>query len=366
MRPARLFLFLLLFSESCVEKLEVPVIYNSPALVVDGSISDQPGPYTVKLYLSAALYDDLDDVDYVAGAEVSILEGSGNIENLLEVSKGVYQTHNGYQGQIGNEYQLRIKTAEGRSYESDLLEMYPAGEIKGLSIEFKENSINQNDLTKPQDAVDVYLDGEGVAGSKNLLRWRWRGTYQTLTHPELRTKIVDGGRRIPDPFPCSGYIERNGSLFYVRPCECCDCWPTEYSPGAQVSDNTVVNRGTFSRIFLARIPVEPWRFYDKYYFHAEQLSVTEDVHNFWKRVQAQQQDASNLFQPNVVQVKGNIKSLTDPKEVVQGIFSVSAVASASVFISRRDIPIFVPEIPTIIADCRNYFDNSSNQKPPFW
>jgi hypothetical protein len=120
-------------------------------------------------------------------------------------------------------------------------------------------------------------------------------------------------------------------------------------------------------VFLAQIPVEAFRFYKKYYVEAEQLSVTDEVYEFWKLVEIQQKTSGDLFQPNVVQVKGNIRSINDADEPVFGIFGVSAVAGKTLFIDRYlDLPEPVEPIDTLIVDCRLYFDNSSNQKPPFW
>jgi hypothetical protein len=141
---------------------------------------------------------------------------------------------------------------------------------------------------------------------------------------------------------------------------------TDYSQNAHVSDNNVISEGDFNGVFITRIPVDNWRFIDKYYLEVEQLSVSSDVHKFWKLVQAQQEGAGNIFQPNVVQVEGNVASLTNPDEAVFGTFSVSAVTRATIVIDRSIIPKVVPKLDTAIADCRFYFNNSTNVKPPFW
>ena len=366
MRFTWLLLLVVLLTDSCIEKLDVPVISVEPRLVVDGLITDQPGPHTIKLFLSSAPNEDLDFINYIGGATVKIVDDEGNTETLLESSKGVYQTSESYQGVIGRKYQLAIVTNEGKNYQSDFLEMYPPGEIQNISFEYKQNAINQTDLTKPQDVIEVYIDGTGVNGYSNLMRWRWRGTYQIKTYPELRVKITPQGEE-PDPYECSGYIVNpvTGQLFKKRACDCCDCWVTEYSPSANVSKNDNISNISFNRIFLAQLPIDQFRFYFKYYIEAEQLSVSEDVHRFWKLIEAQQKGAGDLFQPNVVQVKGNVKSLNNPDEEVYGVFSVSAVAHKSIFIDGNDIPNPIVEVDTVIADCR-YLENSSNQKPPFW
>lgn len=367
MRFVKLLPILILLLDSCIEKLEVPVIYNTPGLVVDGLLTDDPGPHTIKLLITSPVNEDLDEIQYEGGASVRIVNDSGNVESLTETDKGIYTTRSDFKGEVGRKYQLSIITKDDRTYQSDLIEMLPAGEIVNISYEYKSNVINALDLTKPQNAVDIYLDGSGVTGYPNLLRWRWKGIYQVITYPEKRVRATEGGL-VPDPIPCSGFDYRPaaGGLVQIYDCECCDCWPTEYSSSANVSEDTSPGNTSFNRIFLARVPVDMWRFYTKYYFEAEQLSVSDEVHRFWELVESQQASTGDLFQPNVVQIKGNIKSLTDPSEEVFGVFSVSAVSRKSIFITRNEIPGAYVKVDTIIADCRAYFENSVNQKPPFW
>ncbi|HTF20997.1 MAG TPA: DUF4249 family protein, partial [Chryseolinea sp.] len=256
-------------------------------------------------------------------------------------------------------------TEAGEQMESAYIEMQAAGEISALYYEYLTNAINADDPELPHDAVNLYLDGRGVTGETSLLRWRWRGTYQTHTRPELRTRRDPDGNIIPDPIPCSGYVvDDRGMLRSIALCECCDCWPTEYSPHANVSSNQTVNN-TFNRVYLGQLPVDQWRFFVKYHLEVEQLAVTDDVYNFWKLVQAQQKGGTNIFQPNVVKVKGNMKAVAGDKEVF-GVFSVSAVAQASLDIGKAELPVPPHDPDIVIRDCRHYIENSANIQPPFW
>lgn len=366
MRLVNLVPILILLLDSCIEKLEVPSIYSTPGLVVDGLLTDDPGPHTIKLLITSPVEKDLDVIQYEGGATVRIIDDSGNEEILEESEKGIYVTSDDFKGQVGKKYQLSVVTEDDRTYQSDLIEMLPAGEILNISYEYKPNVLNQLDPTKPQHAVDVYLDGVGVAGYANRMRWRWKGIFQTKTYPEKRVRITPEGR-IPDPIPCSGYIYTYlQGLIMVDECICCDCWPTEYSTAANVSSEVIPGNTSFTRIFLARLPVDMWRFYTKYYFEAEQLSVSDEVYRFWELLESQQAVSGDLFQPNVVQVKGNMRSLTDPAEEVFGIFSVSSVSRKNLFITRDELPGPFLRMDTVVADCRAYFKNSVNQKPPFW
>ncbi|MEJ1239508.1 DUF4249 domain-containing protein [Chryseolinea sp. T2] len=360
-----IWLLAILLFDGCVEPFNAPVVEQQPGIVVDALLTDQPGPQSVRLFYSSGLNADLDNPELIAGATISITDENGRIEEFDEVSRGVYQSDESFAGTIGQSYKLTVLTERGEHFESDFIQMKPAGEITSLYYEYESAVLNQGHPELPQDAVNVYLNGKGAADDVSLLRWRWHATYQVHTFPQYRIKHSPDGTILPDPYPCSGYIVDNeNKLKSIFPCECCECWPTEFSEHASVSNNQTTSN-VFNRILVGKIPVDQWRFLYKYHLEVEQLSVQDDVYAFWKLVQAQQQGGANIFQPNVVKVKGNLKRISGDVAVF-GIFSVSAVTSAIVEIDRDDIPIppYVPDV--IIQDCRNYKENSTNVKPPFW
>jgi hypothetical protein len=369
MRIVRILPFLLLMLDACVERIDVPVVSPDPLLVVDGLLTDDAGPHVVGLYLSSKPNITLPAVVRVKGATVRISDNLGNVEPLIENADGNYQTSASFQGVVGRSYQLLITTSDGKKYESDVQEMAPAGTIEDMYFEYEENAINPGDIALPQDVIRVYLDGKGEAGAPNLYRWRWRGTYGVKTFPERkRRRVPETGAWIPDPLPCSGYIlnQTTLGLTQVGPCVCCDCWVQEFSSTAFISKNSL-NGLDFNELFLAQIPVEAFRFHEKYYVEAEQLSLTDEVYDFWKLVEIQQKTSGDLFQPNVVQIRGNMHSVDNSDLPVFGIFSVSAVARRTFFLDRiNDLPKPVDNIDTLDVDCRLYFKNSTNQKPPFW
>ena len=358
---------LMIISDGCVEKLEVPVTGSIARLVVDGFITDDPGPYRVRLFLSAPMTSDVDRPVYVSGAVVTIRDDQGNEEQLTEIRQGVYETHPaGIRGVVGRSYQLAITTAEEKQYSSGWEKMTPAGEVQDLYFEFKENVINANDLSLPQDAFTVFVDARGDEASSGLLRWRWTGTYRIKTFPELHERFDDVARAfVPDPLPCSGYIFDVGQLIQVDTCVCCDCWLKHFSGNALVSDPAYVQGRTFRRVQIAQIPVDKKLFYEKYHIEVEQLSLGEEVYRFWHLLDVQEESTGNIFQPNIVKVKGNVVSITDPEEEVFGIFAVSAIARKSIFINRSDIPKLVPPIDVVKGDCRQY-PTADNIEPPFW
>jgi hypothetical protein len=171
---------------------------------------------------------------------------------------------------------------------------------------------------------------------------------------------------VPDPLPCSGYqVTPGGAVIQVDTCNCCDCWRNQYSNSVMISNNDYIEGNEFKSVPIAQITVDKNIFYEKYYIGVEQMSIPEDVYQFWRLVDTQEEGSGNIFQPNIVKIKGNIHCTSNPDEEVFGIFSVSAITKKSIFITRFDIPKRIAPIDTATVDCRAYA-GAYNKKPPFW
>jgi hypothetical protein len=348
-------LSLLMLSLSCIEELPLPNVKSAPLLVVDGLITQEAGPHTVQLFMT----DSLLSGEYfpVTNAKLAITNNLFKTDSLENQGNGHYTTKAGFTALMGKFYKLHIKLKDGRRYESEEQLLYPAGVIDNLKINYKADYYNKNPLTVPKDAFHISVDAHGQPEQSNKFRWRWRGIYEVFTNPELHTTIMFGAE-VPDPLPCSGVLTGH-------PCFCCNCWVTEKNLEAHVSKNNL-SRNVFLDESITHIPVDAYRFFIKYYIEVEQLSLSDEAYEFWKRVEAQQAGTSNIFQPNAIRIQGNIHALTDPKEEVLGVFAVSAITRSTRFLTRSDIKGDMP-IPAIIPnDCRIVFRNSSNIKPEFW
>lgn len=348
-------IIIIVTTDSCVDPFAIPKINSESALVVDALITDAEGPHTVELTYSSSLRNDYSIRQFVGGATIFIIDDLNNTTWLEEVVTGRYETRPaGWHAVPGRQYTLHIKLPDGREYQSDTQELQPAGEIESIYFRYLENAINQDDPSKPQDALGVYIDAKGVKGAPNLLRWRWKGIYEILTYPELRV-VFDGMNYVSAPPPCAG-----------PPCICCNCWITEYDREVRVSNNQNMADISFQEIAIAKIPVDPLRFYSKYYIEVDQLSLAESVYSFWKLVQAQQAGASDLFQPNVIKIQGNVHAVSGTDDKAYGLVAFASVRKKSLFINWYNVPGRIPSMPIITDDCRLVARNSSNTRPPFW
>lgn len=97
--------FSLLFI-SCEKVINVDLNTTDPKLVVEANITDQPGPYAVKLSRSVNYYES-NVFPAVTDAIVSISDNAGNKEILQQTSGGFYRTSK-LQGVSGRTYVLNV------------------------------------------------------------------------------------------------------------------------------------------------------------------------------------------------------------------------------------------------------------------
>lgn len=129
---------LFLAFSSCEKVIELDLDDAEPRLVIEGFVTDQPGPYTIKISQSGRFYD-ANDFPLQSGASVVISDENGNVDELTEVSTGIYQTTT-LQGQRGVTYTLDV-ALNGKNYTTS--SQMPAQQITldSLLVTFEEESI---------------------------------------------------------------------------------------------------------------------------------------------------------------------------------------------------------------------------------
>jgi hypothetical protein len=111
--------FLLLLISSCTEVIDIELDPSQIRLVVDGAITNEPGPHQIRLTSSADYFHN-ELPPAISGANVT-LETEDSIIQLVEqaTANGIYETPSGFQGEKGKEYQLKIHLAEPLGEMSD-------------------------------------------------------------------------------------------------------------------------------------------------------------------------------------------------------------------------------------------------------
>ncbi len=369
-------ILIVLILGGCIQPFNVHLQSSPGAMVVNGLITNEPGPYTVLLYSTLALDDAGADIPWIKEAVVTIYDDQGAEEKLQEVTPGHYQT-SVIHGMMGRTYHITITTSEGNSYQSSAETLLPVGNLtieSPPSFQLNESPPSDSPFTLA-NGFNVYLNSKILPEQNGLVRWRWTGTYKVHTYPEQRLKVkshqganTDKPTLIPDPPPCSGYkVDPYDptQIDLVGPCTCCDCWVEQYNVTPMVSDRQFINNDSINLFNIAFIPVNRRTFYEKYYLEVQQMSVSPVVYDFWKKAEQENQTGSSLFQTPPAQSAGNIQNVTAGAIPALGVFSASAIKRQSIVMTPAEVPYQLPLIDSVKNSCFEY-TNSSNIKPSFW
>jgi hypothetical protein len=128
---------------SCTKEIEVDLNASSRLLVIEGNVTDAPGPYTIKLSKTVN-FSSPNTYPPVSGATVTISDNTGVTELLTETSPGLYQTHS-ITGVQGNTYTLRV-VAEGKQYNA----------VSTMPYKINLDSMRFDAQTEPGESEETY------------------------------------------------------------------------------------------------------------------------------------------------------------------------------------------------------------------
>jgi len=357
-----------LFCGACVDRIafdiDEPSVYP---VTIDGFISDQPGPYTIELTRSFDIESKTSFKTQVSAKRVEILDDQGFKEVLTQIKQGVYQTDPaGIQGKVGRSYRVRIELLDGKIYESIPETLQASGDIESVYFDYNESKDSNGANTY---GFDVLFDSNAGGNDAYYFLWKFVGTFQAETNPELYEETC-GESRCPKPRPCSGYIVGStGSLEQVSECECCTCWYNIQNDVPIVSDNQFVEGGEFKSVKAGYVPINQWTFMHKVHAEVQQRSLSRRAFDFWRAIKDQKEATTSLFQPISGKIKGNFVQISGEALPMEGLFYATSIISKSIYITRNDVPnqsvIPTQDLP-FKESCLFLFPNSTTEKPASW
>ncbi|REC47491.1 DUF4249 domain-containing protein [Chryseobacterium pennipullorum] len=98
---------------SCQKEIDLDLEDQSGKIVIEGNVTDQAGPYVVKITKSVP-FTQPNQYPAVTGAQVVLSDNTGQTETLHYIGDGQYQT-TAFVGASGRTYTLKIQ-AEGQQY----------------------------------------------------------------------------------------------------------------------------------------------------------------------------------------------------------------------------------------------------------
>lgn len=335
----------------CVEQVDLSLAAQELPVIIEGVITDQPGPDTIKItkaYPVDGLYHSRVGVD---GALVKIKDDIGTVEALTGISGGYYVAY-ALDGTVGRTYTLSGVLSDGTVFESTLEKMAPAGSIDSILYELVSGVPKTNGSR--QDEFNIYVNSTFNPSSSRRIRWKFNGTYRVVSDPsQIQTfdpNCLDANCP-PITLPCA------------TGCQCCICYAYDYEESPIISDTRIASN-VINRTFIRSIPINSLVFHDRYRVEIVQMEVSQPVYDFYSAIKRQIESGSNLFQPPFLEVPGNVKVVSGSTPIL-GIFSAASQTRKHIYIYRSDVPYLLAN-DLIAGDCRKVAEHSTTTIPPFW
>ncbi|MFZ6009681.1 MAG: DUF4249 domain-containing protein [Bacteroidota bacterium] len=332
---------LIVITFSCIDAVDLSLPSSYDKLVIDGLVTNEPGPYTIRIGRSLPFDNTKVLPAYFnpeANAIVSIDDNLGNSFALTETGPGLYVTPAHFTGGIGVTYTLKIRTADGKKYQSDPELMRDVPAIDSLIYTYityqrLTESGSGNIVETTSTGFQLTVKSNDPNGLKNYYRWKVSGIFEYFSindNPEIK-----------------------------------QCW----APVFRLETHVKVNNDHYfdGNSFLEDVAIIPYERPSYYLAAVKQYSISARAYEFWNQFKNQQLNTGSIFDPPPVAIRGNMKNIDDDSDMVLGYFGVSAVYEKSVLINRfiasgRVSPS--PYIMPIGGDCRDHEPRGTNIKPP--
>jgi Domain of unknown function (DUF4249) len=292
---------LLFLLNSCITQFIPQTRESNELLVVEGLITDQPGPYTIKLSGTMPL-GTRSAAKPATGYNVSVTDDFGNRYQFKETDTGTYVSDSSrFKGMVGRFYTLHLNTNKplnSHKYESYSMEMIAVPPIDSLYYE-KVKIFESFWWSYQPEGCQIYLNTYDPTSKCRYFRWEFIETWEF---------------RLP-------YTVPNNT-----------CWATGYSVNINVKNTTSFSESRILKYPLNFISNLTDRLKFKYSMSVYQYSITEDEYNYWDKLQNVSEQVGGLYDIIPASIENNVYCIDDPDKKVLGYFSVSASSSRRIFI----------------------------------
>lgn len=321
MRFFKIFMYLLIgimAFNSCKKPFNlIATTTNANILVVEGLINTATDLTTIKLSRTVIIGNKT-TVNPEGGATVSIENAQATVATLKEVAKGTYSSSPVILNlDRTKQYRLRIKTANGKSYLSDLVDVKVTPPIDSVGYAVKNNGIqlyiNSHDDT---DNSRYYLYNYAET-------WRFDARY-------FSTMVSNG----------FALVQRMQGQ-YVK-----ECFGDEGSANILLNSTAALKQDVVYQFPLTFIEGKSEKISVKYSTLVTQTALTKEAYIFWDNLKKSTEQLGSIFDAQPSQLIGNIHNVNDPAEPVIGYISAGTTQTKRIFINKQELPSsFITEYP---------------------
>jgi hypothetical protein len=292
----------MLFVSGCVVPFIPEINEKDEMIVVQGLITDQPGPNTIKLSKSTPLWTQ-ESLTTLRDCTVWITDNEGHSDTLKETLKvGIYITDpTKFRGMIGRTYILHVKTTKafGRlTFESLPMKMNPVPLIDSVYY-VRENFDLGNRLV---EGCRILISTHDLTDQCKFYRWTYSESWEFHV-----------------PYKGPNQI----------------CWKSGDSKQIFIKNADILSENKISGFPLITISDPIDKLSVKYSMLVNQYSMNEDEYLYWERFRNISEQTGGLYDIIPAPIPNNIFCVENPSEKTLGYFSVSGISSERIFIKEK-------------------------------
>ncbi len=325
-----LFLLAILLSMGCREKFEAEI--SSPTsgyLIVDGYINTGKGPTEILLSRSIGLKEDERNTSELK-ALVQVEDDKSNIYKLLEVAPGFYSQNLNLSGT--GKYRLRIKTLNGKEYLSEYVDSKITPRIDSVSWK------------RTADGVQLYVNTQDPSNNTRYYQWDFQEAWEYRSETNSEIKYIAAQNRIAD---------RTDAEQIYR------CWKIRKSKNIFINSTAKLTKDVVSLNPLLFIKSGSQELGQRYRLIVKQHALSREAYEFFEKIKKNSEGMGSIFDPQPAEIRGNVKCISQPGEIVIGYVSAATREDKEIYISGADLPLwgYQPSCPGPYKDIGIHADS---------
>lgn len=301
------FLFVTMILTGCKERFE-PNLPSMPNgyLVVEGVINAS-GPTQIKLSRTTPL-DQKQIFKPELGAQVKVEGDDNSTFALTGLANGIYVS-----GALpinqSTKYRVRIRTGDAKEYLSEFVNVKITPPIDSISW-------------KEQDGgVQIYANTHDPTNNTLYYRWDYDETWEIHSAYYAFYRYVNGVIRPT--------ISTDPQIYY--------CWKYDTSKTILLGSSAKLEQDIIYLNPLLFIPRGEERLGVRYSIQVRQYALNKEGYQFMEQMKKNTESLGTIFDPQPSALKGNVYSVSDPKEIVIGYINASTIEQKRIFISDADL-----------------------------
>ncbi len=324
------FAFMALGMWSCVTEIrDFEQIGNDSFLTVEGTLSNQKGPYKVLISSSSPSITINTENKPITNAKVSITDDKGKRENLAETLEGTYQTLTSFRGIVGYTYVLNIDLPNGKKYKSTPEKLIEAPLIDKVDAKFVLKT-NYPSTDVRSVGYDVTLNFKDSPTPNQYYQCKWTHYEKTVYCASCYQGYdYDLGKcSVLSNFP---YGQSKIELINFTCGE--PCFDITSNTTYNVLSDNLLNGQQVTNYPIMRIPFNSPSLY---YLKIEQRAISEKMYRYFRSIKEVTSGAGTLFDvPAETQFSPNIFSLDNANEKILGAFEVFGLEQKIIYVDRN-------------------------------